>query len=1049
MTQVPFSIYNASAGSGKTFTLVKAYLSILLKSNKPDYFKHILAITFTNKAVGEMKQRILESLFAFSKTPIPEKHRPMLEMIRKETGIEEIELSHRAQKAVQFILHNYSLFDVETIDRFNHRLIRTFAKDLQLASNFEVELNATIILNEAIDRVISQVGIDQELSKILLDFSYEKTDDDKSWDVTADLKKISKVLINENDLQHFENLKSKSITNFIELKKTVLNKKLSAESQIKSIAKAFFEILYENQLDASDFSGKYLPNYFEKIANGKTNVLTGAGWQQNLGTGSLYPGRVKGEKAAVIDGLTPKIVTLFQTSTQQIYELGFLNLLYQNVNSLSLIKAIYKEYLNIQAEKNILPISEFNTRINNEIKNQPAPFIYERLGEKYRHYFIDEFQDTSQMQWVNLIPLIENALSQSNENESGSLLLVGDAKQSIYRWRGGDPDQFMGLYENINPFASIQKDVTSLDTNYRSFDEVVNFNNSFFSYISKTFSSQLHRQLYEKGNTQETSNKPGGYVSISFLDPKSQEDKNTVYLEKTLEIIHSLTRNNFALQEICILVRTNKQGIALAEFLSKNQLKIISNEALLVESAPEIRFIINVLKILQNYEDKKALADVFYFLHSHLKIKQPLADFMIEMMACSKSILSIKLEQFNLKFDFNLGGEIPVYDLCESICRSFFIAQKRVAYLLSFFELVHEYTLKNSNTIHGFLEFWEEKKSNVSIGVSEKIDAVTIMTIHKSKGLEFPVVIYPFANDEIVSVRNEKIWLPINDSDFEGFSEILIPVKKELENYGETTLSHYEEFKKKSELDTMNIVYVAMTRAIEHLYVLTDINSINNENLTASLFSNFLNETGDWQAENYFYEFGKPERTIILKPENIDLTSLTVDKIPASKPYSNTIKIATKKALLWNTQTEKAIEKGDLLHDILAEISSEADLDFVIQRFIAVGILSENQAKEIAPVLYKIVTHKKLKNYFTTSSEALNEKEIFTQTGKSFRPDRINILPDNHVTIIDYKTGSQNREHQNQIIEYGAILKSMGYKTLELLLVYIGEQIDVVEVEMD
>src|SRR5690606_2528818 len=284
-------------------------------------------------------------------------------------------------------------------------------------------------------------------------------------------------------------------------------------------------------------------------------------------------------------------------------------------------------------EKNLLPISEFNTRINNEIKNQPAPFIYERLGDKYRHFFIDEFQDTSEMQWENLIPLIENALSQTDEKgNSGSLLLVGDAKQSIYRWRGGNPDQFIKLYEKYNPFESAEKKVKTLDTNFRSFEEIIKFNNLFFNYVSQSFTSTLHSQLYVIGNNQKSTNKNGGYVSLEFLDPNSETDKNTVYQEKTLEIIKSLIEKNYSLKDISILVRKNSQGIALAEYLSENNIKIISSEALLLESAPEINFVLDVLRTIQNFEDKKSRANIFYFLHAHLNINQPLSDFLNEML---------------------------------------------------------------------------------------------------------------------------------------------------------------------------------------------------------------------------------------------------------------------------------------------------------------------------------------------------------------------------------------------------------------------------------
>ncbi len=1047
MIQHPFLIFNASAGSGKTFTLVKAYLSILLASNKPDYFKHILAVTFTNKAVGEMKHRILESLIAFSKNPTPDKHRAMFNLVCKETNLNNSEITLRAQKAVQFILHHYSFFDVETIDRFNHRLIRTFARDLKLASNFDVELEVDVVLNEAVDKVISQVGKDEQLTKVILDFSFEKADDDKSWDISSDLKKISQILRNENDLKHFELLKSKTIADFIQLKKTLLAKKQTTENHLKQLSVEFFDVLSKNNLDFSDFTRKSFPNYFQNIANGKYDIFKGSEWEQSFGSGSLYPQRVKEEVKNIIDGLEPGFVTLYEESAQLLLELGFLNLLLQNVNSISLINSIYTEYLHIQSEKNILPISEFNSRINNEIKNQPAPFIYERLGEKYHHFFIDEFQDTSQMQWNNLIPLIENALSQSGGDQlSGSLLLVGDAKQSIYRWRGGDPDQFINLYGHYNPFLSVKKNVETLGTNFRSYDEVVNFNNSYFNFVAKKFSSKLHLELYEKGNSQKTTSKQGGYVSIEFLDPKSEEDKNTVYQEKTLEIIDSLISQNYALSDICILVRTNNQGVALAEFLSKNNIKIISSEALLLESAPEIVFIINLLKTIQNFEDKKARAAVFYFLHNHLEVRQSLSDFLTECLSYSKIDFSKNLKMFGIEFSLEFSSGIPLFDLCENICASFSLSKKRVAYIQSFLELVFEFSSKESNTITSFLEFWEDKKTKSSVEISDKIDAVTIMTVHKSKGLEFPVVIYPYADDEIVTAHKEKIWLPIDENEFNGFSEMLVPAKKELENYGEVSRELYEEIKMKSELDTLNIVYVAMTRAVEQLYVLTDFNSITKENRTGSVFHHFLNETNLWDDTKTLYQFGKAEKLSDDLKEDDVINTITTEKFPENNPYTNVIKIATKKALLWNTEKEKAIDKGDLLHDILAEIFTVNDKDLVLQKFILAGVLSELQAKDLDIILTNLISHPNLSEYFKPNAESLNEKEIFTQTGESLRPDRINFIGNKQVAIIDYKTGLENTEHKNQIKKYGEVLKAMSFKVQQQLLVYIKEKVEVVVV---
>ncbi|WP_339611181.1 UvrD-helicase domain-containing protein [uncultured Planktosalinus sp.] len=836
--QVSFSIYNSSAGSGKTFTLVKSYLSKIIESNKPDYFKHLLAITFTNKAVGEMKERIIDGLFAFSKNSIPESHLQMFELICVETRLSDSEVQKRAKNAVNFILHNFSLFDVETIDRFNHRIIRTFAKDLKLTSNFEIELDVDLLVNEAIDQVISKVGIDPLLTKVILEFSFEKVEEDKSWDVTTDLKKVSNILYKENDLIHLEKLKNKTLEDFQSLKSNLFKQIKNVQEKLDSIAENFFNLLEKNDLETNDFSGSSLPKYFENIKTKQYYKINfNLAWQNNLGAKALYPKRVSTETASAIDAIEHQLISFFETSKNLIFELGFLNSLLKSVSSLSLINSIYKEFLTLQKEKNVLPISEFNKRVYNEIKDQPAPFIYERLGEKYKHYFIDEFQDTSHLQWSNLIPLIENALAHQNKNEdSGTLLLVGDAKQSIYRWRGGDPEQFIDLNKNTNPFPSTIKNLEQLERNYRSYDKIINFNNSFFSFVSQFFQLTSHKDLYIQGNKQKSNSKKGGFVSVSFLDATNKEKSFEIYPKEVLNIIKKLLKENYTKSEICILVRKNSQGVVLAEYLSKNNIDVISSEALLINNSPEVLFILNILKIINDFNDKKARADAFYFLHSHLKQPTEKHDFIENLISLQKSELEKALASFGIIFDFSFSTTTPLYELCEIICRNFSLSKTGIAYIQSFLELVYEFSGNESTTIIEFLEYWKTKGIEKSIEISDQLDAVSIMTVHKSKGLEFPVVIYPFADDDLYSFKNDTVWYPLESNRFSGFSEMLLPVKKELETYGSEGKNAFENHKIKAELDKINIVYVAMTRAVEHLYVLTNSNTKEKENFTSSFF---------------------------------------------------------------------------------------------------------------------------------------------------------------------------------------------------------------------
>ena len=483
---VPFKIYDAAAGSGKTFTLVKEYLKRILSSKNESYYKHLLAITFTNKAVAEMKQRIISNLVLFSKHEFLDNPSEMGKSIATELDLTLQQINTQSKKVIKHVLHHYSYFSVETIDHFNHRIIRTFARDLKLSGNFDVDLDVQKLINEAVDQLISKAGDDPKITKVLLDFAITKTNEDRSWDISKDISKISQLLYKETEKQTILKLKKKSIDDFLALNTKLKKKKLLYTKQINEIAKETLQLIEEAGLQYDDFSGSYLPKHFQHLSKSNFKINYAANWQTSMGEKPLYPKRVSDDVALIIDDLTPRFQNNFETTKSLVYELFLNDSMLKNSVPLSVINLVSKEIEVIKEEKNILPISEFNSLIYQEIKNQPAPFIYERLGEQYRHFFIDEFQDTSFLQWQNLVPLIDNALSQEYEDSTqGSLLLVGDAKQSIYRWRGGLPEQFIDLCLENNPFLTEKVEVETLPKNYRSCKEIIEFNNQFFTFISK------------------------------------------------------------------------------------------------------------------------------------------------------------------------------------------------------------------------------------------------------------------------------------------------------------------------------------------------------------------------------------------------------------------------------------------------------------------------------------------------------------------------------------------------------------------------------------
>ena len=475
-----------------------------------------------------MKQRIVEMLIKFSEANSAAEPETMMLKIAEENKMALEEIQSRSRKILKSLLHNYAAFSVETIDSFNHRLIRTFARDLKLATNFEVMLETDELLIEAVDLLLSKAGENNEITKVLLDFALEKTDDDKSWDISRDIAKAAKLLYYENDSGHVSILKQKTLEDFLEFKKKLVVKKKSLSEEIDTIASQALQLIAESGLEYSDFSGGTLPNHFLKLKEGNYNVY-GNKLQENLETGKkLYRVNEKINITSTIDAIRPNLLLNYLAIKERVHKFNLYDSILKNITPLSVINLVNQEIETIKEEKNIFPISEFNSLINTEIKNQPAPFIYERLGEKYRHFFIDEFQDTSRLQWQNLIPLIDNALSQNFQENSGSLLLVGDAKQSIYRWRGGLPEQFMDLCGETNPFSR-EKKVFPLATNYRSCAEIIKFNNEFFTFVASFFSSEGHENLYQKSNNQKPNDKKSGYIKFEFIEKQNKAEKEETY----------------------------------------------------------------------------------------------------------------------------------------------------------------------------------------------------------------------------------------------------------------------------------------------------------------------------------------------------------------------------------------------------------------------------------------------------------------------------------------------------------------------------------------
>ena len=1023
MTDSPFKIYNASAGSGKTYTLTKTYLRIILSSDEG--FRQILAITFTNKAVNEMKDRILNSLFIFGQTAAIENASPMFLTLMEELQIDANKLQKKSKFALKKILHNYAYFDISTIDKFTHRLIRTFAKDLKLSQNFEVILDTSLLLDEAVSRLINKAGTDSKLTNVLIDFALEKIDDDKSWDIALDLNKIGHLLFNETDAQHLKKFENKSIDDFLELQRTIQKKIITYKNKIVTDAAKILQTINDNELEFSDFKSSWFPKFMLKIQGGDLKIDFKAGWKQNFDSEPLYAAKCDAYKKPILDGLQSQFVVLFNSIKDCTYSYQFLTNVYKNLLPLTVLNAIQKEVKTLQTERDQLSISEFNTIISNEIRDQPAPFIYERLGEKYRHYFIDEFQDTSETQWKNLIPLVENALS----SEKGSLFIVGDAKQAIYRWRGGKAEQFLSLVNGEeNPFVS-KPSIENLPSNYRSHEEIVKFNNAFFTATSSYLNNHNYQALFENGNKQTSNTKKGGYVQLNFLIEDDQISLDEQYGQTVLATINEVLEKKYAYKDICILVRGNQEGVKLANFLAQEKIPIISADSLLLKSSPKIQFLINLI----SYQNQPQDLEISYRLLSYLSLTHENRHHFISQHLDSIGVL------FHDFFDFDLNHlkQVSVFDMLEHAIKQFDLAPQPDAYINFFMDTVFDVEQKEGTGIPQFLSYWEKKKDTLSIAAPTSIDAVQIMTVHKAKGLEFNITIFPYANSKIYKEIEPKLWLPVEQESFHGFEEVLINKKQEIVNYNEVAALLFEDENNKLELDAFNVLYVALTRAVKVLYIITKKESDTKTDTPKSysdLFSSYLKKNGLWNETLHTYTFGE------LLTNTADTYLKEQESIPYQYSYKerSSFRILTKSGQLWDTDREEAIAQGNLVHYVMSLIETKDDVESALYKVLRNGAIGEDEKESLKSKILQIIQHPKLQALFSKENTVKNEKDIITKNGNIIRPDRV-IINKNKASIIDYKTGKKDSRYKEQVYDYADALEAMGYVIEHKIIIYINE----------
>lgn len=1036
-----FQVYNASAGSGKTFTLVKEYLKILLKTENIYTFQQILAITFTNKAAAEMKERVLKRLQDFSE----KKDDELLLLLSEELAIDVSILSSRSKNILQAILQNYSAFYITTIDSFTYKLIKSFSFDLGLTQNFDVEMNANQLLSEAVEILISKIGSDKNLTKLLIEYSLDKTDEDKSWDVSRELHEFSKILLNENDAVHFEKLSTKTIKDFLELKKKVREDQKVLLNRFKEIGITGLEIIDTMNLQHNDFYYSLLPKHFLALSS---NIETAKFFdnsklrlriEENMFYAKSKPDDVK----TAIEGILPELLKLYLESEALYKQYALNKLSLRSIVPLAVLHEIYASLQTIKEENNIQLNAEFNKVISENIKEQPAPYIYERIGQKFKYYFIDEMQDTSVLQWQNLLPLIGNALSQ----EETSLLVVGDGKQAIYRWRGGKAEQFikLGSGDVSNPFL-VPKEVKELEFNYRSYSEIINFNNLFFKHCANYMQNESYKTLFLDRSFQKENDKKGGFVQLSFLEKLEDKEENEIkYAKKVWSILDNLDPA-YSLNDVCILVRKKKEGVTIANFLSEKGVEIVSSETLLIKNSPKVTFIIDFLRYISNPKDDDALFEWVYFLSDHLSISEQKHSFIKKFMHLEMDDLFKELQHEEINFVLSFFSQLPLYEKVEYIIRSFRLLDTSDAYVQFFIDevLVHQ---RKDSTLSEFLEFWDREKENMSIVAPQNSNAVQIMTIHKSKGLEFPIVIFPCDLD-IYKQLNPKVWLNALPEDvFSEFDELLVSYGKDLKMLSKRGCEVYQQEREQLELDNFNLLYVALTRGKEQLYIITEEVLVKNQGKNtrySDFFTNFLMAQSLYNPEIKQYSLGQSERKSQKKLEQ-NVLSYQEAYISTSWQEHN-IHMLANASVLWETKKGEAISYGNLIHKMMSEIYTVSEVKDVVASYVTYGIIDDKTAINIQRLMYELVHHESLSYYFESDLEIYNEREIIGKNDQIIIPDRLVVYPNGEVVIIDYKTGKPSESYREQLLKYASVLESLQYKVEKKILIYINEEISLEEI---
>ncbi len=1085
-------LYTASAGSGKTYQLALSYIRELFAD--PGSYRKILAVTFTNKAAAEMKKRILEKLHQLSRGDIDAKDYADF-LIAKGLANSEQHLQEKARKILVRILHDYSSFYVQTIDSFFQWVIRGFTREIGLQNGYNLELDRQSVLSEAVDRLIFSMDEDVELKDWLIKFAEEKVTEGKTWDFSSDLFMLGNEVFKENyqsvqneaEDREVRKLKFNSLLN-------KLNKKIfSFENALKSRAGKAMELIHTEGLEISDFkygsSGvitlftKALNRPIIKLEPKKRN-RSGAEDIANWATaGSTNESKVKKLAKDHLQQLLIEMLNIWDNDLK-VYQTAIL--LKNNIYTFGILSDISDRIREVTRDKNLFLISDAPLFLKKIIADNDAPFIYEKAGNYFTAYMLDEFQDTSRFQWENFYPLIENGLATGEKS-----LVVGDVKQSIYRWRNSDWKILATeLMQKISP-GRIEN--IPLNTNFRSAENIIAFNNSIFQSVPHILKNLVKSKLPEEGfqdyqdywtqlidaiygdpgqNAFLSSSGNKGYISHRFFENTDKSSHREIISEWIPELVKDLQDRNYRAGDITFLVRSANEGREVARILmagpgenqDKYNFNVISNDSLFLVNNPAVKFLISLLKFLNQSRDELNLSIIKHEYVSYLRKNSEEQINWHRIFNNRGSTALSDLPDKNFTSFINQLDELrrlPLYELSEKLISIFELNQseEKLAYVQAFQDEIMKFVRKETSDISAFLQYWENTGQTLTLNVSETQDALRIMTIHKAKGLEFKVVVIPFCDwglpPESTGSRKTTLWPSTSKTGYDEFSHLPVFYSSAMKESHFSVEFFEETFR--TYVDNLNLLYVAFTRAGKELHscsrleknisnvgdVIHEIISNQNQSKKNTEFPS-ADLTSAYHPDMAFFAYGSPEDNTPDKQKTKKLHTRLLKDYPVN---DRTLALNLNHKNIYLSDLKEDYRNrtgyGTQMHEIFSDIKTVDDIDKAVRKAWLKGLLNSEDRDNIQEDLQNKLFKVPFNEWFSGKLHCKTEADLYTSAGEIIRPDRV-MITGNKAIILDYKFGNKKKSsYQDQIREYGRALLSAGYDEVNLYLWYYN--LDVLE----